>query len=196
MIVLIKSGIIGDIVSVDATCTSLASGISEETNGSLYGWSPQALLAVFKILGSNYQRKQIQTMLLNDRAEGERKVDLFTKIDFIFNHAVASIKVGKGVKSEGELVVSGTKGYIYVPAPWWKMDYFEARYEDSNDNRRFFYQLKGEGIRNMIVQFVRSINDRNDENRIDQDVSMSISKIMQDFNEGKDVIEIGLKEKG
>lgn len=41
----------------------------------------------------------------------------------------ASIKVGKGVKTEGELVISGTKGYIYVPAPWWKTDYFEVRRE-------------------------------------------------------------------
>ena len=51
---------------------------------------------------------------------------------------MASIKVGKGVKSEGELIISGTKGYIYVPAPWWKTDYFELRYEDQNKNKKYF----------------------------------------------------------
>ena len=49
--------------------------------------------------------------------------DQFTKITFLYDHAVASATVAKGVKSEGELIVSGSKGYIYVPAPWWKTDY-------------------------------------------------------------------------
>ena len=62
------------------------------------------------------------------------KFDLFSKVSFVYSNAVASIKVGKGIKSEGELVVSGTKGYIYVPAPWWKTDYFEVRYENSERN--------------------------------------------------------------
>jgi hypothetical protein len=63
----------------------------------------------------------------------------------------------KGVKSEGDLIVSGTKGYIYVPAPWWKMDYFELRYENIVDNRRYFYQLDGEGIRYELISFAKSI---------------------------------------
>ena len=67
------------------------------------------------------------------------------------------MKVGKGVKSEGELIISGTKGYIYVPAPWWKTDYFEIRYENPVDNKRYFYQLDGEGIRYEIVSFLKSI---------------------------------------
>ena len=53
------------------------------------------------------------------------------------------------------MIVSGTKGYIYVPAPWWKMDYFEVRYENPADNRRYFYQLDGEGIRYELVEFAR-----------------------------------------
>ena len=62
------------------------------------------------------------------------------------------------MKSEGDLIVSGTKGYIYVPAPWWKMDYFELRYENFDDNRRYFYQLDGEGIRNELVMFTRGVS--------------------------------------
>ena len=83
--------------------------------------------------------------------------DTFTKIAFVYPHAVASLKVGKGVKSEGELIISGTKGYVYVPAPWWKTDYFEIRYENPADNRRYFYQLEGEGIRMNILAFAKSI---------------------------------------
>ena len=42
---------------------------------------------------------------------------------------MASIKVGRGVKAESELVISGTMGYVYVLAPWWKTEYFEIRRE-------------------------------------------------------------------
>ena len=56
----------------------------------------------------------------------------------MYPSGVATLKVAKGAKSEGELIISGTKGYIYVPAPWWKTDYFEIRYENPEDNKRFF----------------------------------------------------------
>lgn len=87
----------------------------------------------------------------------QNKFDIFTKVSFVYQNAVATIKVGCGMKSEGELVISGTEGYIYVPAPWWKTDYFEVRYEDSSNNKRYFYQLDGEGIRYELADFVRTI---------------------------------------
>ena len=109
------------------------------------------MLPIFQLLGTDYVSKQITTHLIAD------DFDIFTKISFVYPHAVASLKVGKGVKSEGELIISGTKGYIYVPAPWWKTDYFEIRYENPADNKRYFYQLDGEGIRYEIVSFLKSI---------------------------------------
>ena len=42
-------------------------------------------------------------------------VDIFTKIDIIYDGAVTSAKVE--VKTEGYLVISGTRKYVYVPAP-------------------------------------------------------------------------------
>ena len=68
----------------------------------------------------------------------ELNSDEFTRINFVYNNATASATVASGVKSEGDLRISGTKGYIYVPSPWWKTDYFEIRYEDSQQNRRYF----------------------------------------------------------
>ena len=107
--------------------------------------------------------------------------DGFTKIDFIYPDSVASIKVAKTAKSEGELIITGTKGYIYVPAPWWKTDYFEIRYENNEDNKRYFYQLDGEGIRNEVVTFVRAISSLKRIFKISEDTSISISSIMEEF---------------
>lgn len=93
-------------------------------------------------------------------------------------------KVGKGVKTEGELVVSGTTGYIYVPAPWWKMDYFEIRREDPTQNKRYFYQLDGEGIRYEMVSFLKAINNKKFMSYIDQIISKAIVRIVHAYKEG------------
>ena len=103
---------------------------------------------------------------------------------------MASIKVGQGVKSEGELIISGTKGYIYVPAPWWKTDYFEVRYENPAENKRHFYPLEGEGLRYELVSFLKSISNGNNYSYIDNNISKAIVKIIQDFYERKDTILI------
>ena len=84
-------------------------------------------------------------------------VDMFTKAVFRYDHAVASFQVGLGVKTEGSMTIAGTKGYVYVPAPWWKTDYFEVRYEDQNQNKKYFYPFVGEGLRYEIKDFVASI---------------------------------------
>ena len=113
--------------------------------------------------------------------------DTFTKVDFYYKDAVASLKVGKGVKSEGELIISGTKGYVYVPAPWWKTDYFEIRYENPADNRRYFYQLDGEGIRYELVAFVRAIANGKLTSNISNEVSLGIVNVLNDYYSGKNV---------
>ena len=56
----------------------------------------------------------------------ENRVDIYTKGVINYPHSTASFTLGIGVKTEGNLVISGTKGYIYVPAPWWLTDFFDA----------------------------------------------------------------------
>lgn len=190
MLFVAKGGKIGKIVSVDATATSLRDIELIEENkinntwNSINAWGPTVMLPVFQLLGTEYKEKKIVSKMLNDT------FDIFTKIDFVYNNAVATIKVGKGVKSEGELVVSGTKGYIYVPAPWWKTDYFEVRYENSEENKRYFYQLDGEGIRNELVSFLKAIESGKDRSYISRDISNAMCKVIEDFYNKKDFVEL------
>ena len=193
LVLLAKGGKIGKVVSVDAVCTSLRDGLTIEGTdlsrkwNSMCGWAPAALLPIFQILGTDYKQKTISTMFLDKAAN----IDAFTKIDFVFPKAVASIKVAKGAKAEGELIITGTKGYIYVPAPWWKTDYFEVRYEHQEENKRFFYQLDGEGIRYEIVALAKSIEMKKNISYITEKTSGSIAQIIGDFNERVDLIEVG-----
>lgn len=184
LLLLAKSGIIGDIVSVDTSCTSLlefdpTQDINQEQLewNSVCAWGPTAMLPIFQLLGTDYVSKRIVTRFVDE----ERSYDAFTSIMFIYPHAVASLKVGQGVKSEGEMVVSGTKGYIYVPAPWWKTDYFEVRYEDPHNNKRYFYQLDGEGLRYELLSFLNTIRLERDFNYVADTTSEEIVKVLADF---------------
>lgn len=185
LLLLVKTGKIGKVVSVDATCTSIRDVVKEKKEyaeiwNSICAWGPTALLPVFQILGTHYKRAVISSLYLDKK----NYYDAFSKIDFLYESAVASIKVGRGVKSEGDLVISGTEGYIYVPAPWWKTDYFEVRYEKLENNRRYFYQLDGEGIRYELVAFIKSIRTGNHDIYISDQVSEAISGIISEFYDG------------
>lgn len=190
LMLLVKGGKIGTIVSVDATCTSLSHYNPEQRMStswsSITGWAPTALLPIFQLLGIDYNQKQMIARF----AETDSNFDTFAKVAFVYPDAVASFKVGTGVKSEGELIISGTEGYIYVPAPWWKTDYFEVRFENPSDNKHYFYQLDGEGIRGELAAFARAVQTGKTDTQIAPNISKAIVKIMQDFYDRREVIVI------
>lgn len=187
MILLVKSGIIGKVYSIDATCTSLINdfqGLEDKWN-SVCSWGPTAMLPIFSILGTNYKSLQINSHIIND----ELMFDSFTNINFTFNNSVASIKVAKGVKSEGSLIISGTEGYVFVPAPWWKTDYFEIRREDSSNNKRYYYNLEGEGLRYELLYFLKAIKTNNNYYSIPENITKSIISVIEKFYK-KELIQI------
>ena len=191
LLLLVKSGIIGDIVSVDTTCTSLRykeydkKELDSIWNG-LCAWGPTAMLPIFQLFGTNYSEKRMVSRVVTD----DKKFDLFSKIDFVYTNSVGSIKIGEGVKSEGDLVISGTKGYAYVPSPWWKTDYFEIRFENQEENKRYFYQLEGEGIRYEIISFINAIKTGKNIQLVGEEISMAITKVIEDFEDSIDVLYI------
>lgn len=190
LLLMVKSGEIGNVLSVETTCTSLSesSKLSNYSENNIWSamdeWGAAVLMPIFQILGTDY----VDSMIVSKKIDGH--FDLFTKMDFVYKNAVATAKIGKGVKSEGEMIISGTKGYVYVPAPWWKTDYFEIRYEDQNKNKRFFYELEGEGFKYELVNFQRAINHGRTINYTSDKVLEEISRVYADFYVGDDVIEI------
>ena len=183
LLLMIKGGRIGDIISVDAVCTSqkdyaeLEQMKLDNVWNSITAWGPTAMLPIFQLLGTEYTTCELTAHYIDE----EKTFDIFAKAAFGYSKAVASMKVGNGVKSEGELIISGTKGYVYVPAPWWKTDYFEIRYENPAENKRYFYQLDGEGIRNELAAFIKSIERGKTDSFINRDVSVKIVEVMEKF---------------
>lgn len=187
MLLLAKMGKIGQIVSVDATCTSLRENTPFwRSPSSMCEWGPAALLPAFDLLGTDVRSTRFVTMFSTTAPE----VDLFTKIELTYPHAVASLKVGQGVKAEGELIVAGTQGYIYVPAPWWKTEYFEIRYENPAENRRYFYQLDGEGIHYQLIVFQNAVCGFRNASYIHPNCSEAIAATFEQFYRGNNLTKI------
>lgn len=184
LLVLAKSGHIGEILSIDSVCTSnRVTGITDLKNeqNSICAWGPTALLPIFQLAGVEYNDMQIVTKLFDKKAN----FDAFTKISFEYDKMVATAKVAKAAKSEGELIITGTKGYIYVPAPWWKTEYFEIRYENQNESKKYFYQLDGEGIRYEIVAFARAVENKKRGYYLKDDISLNIATVIERFSKRK-----------
>ncbi len=179
LVTLIKSGAIGIVKAIDVSCTSMKPANEwtynkKESGGSMTDWGPFAMLPMFKILGCNYKKSMFVSHF-----DEENGTDSFTDFMLLYDNAIAHGKVGYGVKTEGNLVISGTKAYIYVPSPWWKLEYFEIRYEDFNNNRRHFYKIEGEGIRYELAEFLKIIRTGEKNTYIDKCLSESISGIME-----------------
>lgn len=191
LIVMIKSGLIGEVVDIEASLSKLWDGNmklrefdANQAGGSFFELGSYPLLPIIRLLGTDVKSLNFYSRVKND-------VDMYTKGVMQYDNAVSSFKVGLGVKTEGNLVVSGTKGYAYVPAPWWKTDYFELRYENQNDNKKFFYKWDGYGLRYEIQEFISCIvNHRFSSARLRRRESILMASLMQQFAEQKNLIDI------
>ena len=185
LITLIKSGLIGDVVGIDASESKLWGAEKlkreldpREAGGSLYEMGSYPLLPILRLLGDDYEDVNLYSRLNDDG------VDVYTRGIIRYRKAVASFQLGLGVKTEGNLVISGTQGYAYVPSPWWKTDYFELRYEDQNQNKKYFYKWDEPGLRYEIQEFVSCIvNGRHSSSRLRSKESIAMARIMQQFAE-------------
>ncbi|MBR5813186.1 MAG: Gfo/Idh/MocA family oxidoreductase [Bacteroidaceae bacterium] len=190
LMVMIKSGAIGEVVDIEASLSRLLPDKTRrefdpaQAGGSMYESAVYPLLPIFKLLGTEYKELNIYSRM-------ENGVDVYTKGVLLYPTAICSFKIGLGVKTEGNLVISGTKGYAYVEAPWWKTDYFELRYEDQNKNKKFFYKWDGEGLRYEIQEWMSCIiNKRLGSSRLMPKESTAMARVMQQFTERKNFMEI------
>ena len=151
------SGMIGNIRYVDACFTKLEDKGSRELRDEKYGGSftelgSYCLLPIIKLFGAKYEAVSFESI------RGGNGLDLFTKASLRFERGLATATCGLGVKSEGRLLIAGTKGYIVAEAPWWKTTYFEVHYEDAERVEKYSERFLGDGLRYEISDFLGQIN--------------------------------------
>lgn len=189
LVSLVKSGIIGEVVDVRASLSKLVSGNLRELDpkqagGSMTELAHFPLMSIIKILGKDYTD-------FNFHSKFQNGIDIFTKGVINFPHAVSTITLGLGVKTEGNLVISGTKGYVYVPAPWWLTSFFEVRFENQTLNKKYFYSFEGDGLRYELQEFISMIlNNRFSSHRLRRAESLAIVNLIEQFRNNTNVTQI------
>jgi len=189
LVTMLKSGVIGKIVDINASVTTLTDERSIKLDHNRFGGSMNEnacfpLLPILKLLGQDVRNINFYSIMKND-------VDMYTKAVFRYDNATASFQVGLGAKTEGNMVISGTKGYIYVPAPWWKTDYFEQRFEDQNLNRKCFFPFMGEGLRYEIREFISHIlNPDQSLYLLTKEEILKMTQIQEDYINGVNVYKL------
>ena len=181
MLAIAKSGKIGEIKDVEACFSRITNPGLREVADARYGgafleFGGYPLLPIIKLLGMDYKEVQINSIY------GDNGVDLYTKIQLCYQNGLAMAKTGVGVKSEGQLVIAGTKGYILAQSPWWLTRRFEVRYEDPNKIEVYEPEFKGDGLRYEINEFITKINGTNkNEYRLTAEESIAMAGIVEQF---------------
>ncbi|WP_139904167.1 Gfo/Idh/MocA family oxidoreductase [Clostridium thermarum] len=175
------SGMIGSIRNVEACFTKLESPSSRELTDLKYGGSftelgSYVMLPIFKIFGTEPEDVRF------DLIKAENGLDIFTKAHFKYPNGLGTASCGIGVKSEGQLIISGTKGYIIVEAPWWKTTYFEVRHENPKEVEKYSERFLGDGLRYEISDFLSMINgNRKSDFKLTRNDSIAMAEVMESF---------------
>ncbi len=153
------SGQIGKIVDVEANFTQLVGMETRERSDAAYGggfleYGSNVMLPILKLLGLDYQDVEYHSLW------DENGVDIYNRMDVFYEGGMASAKTGVGVKTEGQLVISGTEGYLIAPSPWWMTSHFEVHYAEPGRIDSYDPQYMGDGLRYEIADFVMKIEGR------------------------------------
>lgn len=175
------SGIIGSVRYVEACFTKLENPANRELTDTVFGGSftelgSYVMLPILKIFGKEFREVRFDTI------HADNGLDIFTKASFSYPTGIATATCGLGVKSEGRLLIAGTKGYIVAEAPWWKTSYFEVHYEDASRVDKYSEIFLGDGLRYEISDFLSMINgSSNSEFKLTRGESAAMAGIMEQF---------------
>ena len=175
------SGLIGNIRNVEVCFTKLENPESRELADRIYGGSltelgSYVMLPILKLFGEDYEDIRF------DCVRGKNGLDIFTKVSVCYPNGIGTATCGLGVKSDGRLLIAGTKGYLIAEAPWWKTSYFEVHYEDPLEVEKYSERFLGDGLRYEISDFLSMINGRkSSEFKLTRSESVALADIMEQF---------------
>lgn len=194
LISIAQSGIIGSIKDIDATFTKLITDRNlrefnpELAGGSLTELGSYPLSLITKLLGTDPVDIGFTVMI-----DSQSGIDLMNKVTLTYENAVGTANTGIGIKKEGNCVISGTEGYIYIPAPWWKTEYFEIRFEDLSKTQKVFAKFDGDGLRYELADFLKAIHTKNKNYKLTDEESIFICSVIEEFNKQKNTDKNSIK---
>lgn len=187
LIKIAESGRIGRIVEVEAAFSRLTPLNTREykdddCNGSFLEFGSYTLLPVLTLLGCEYDDVTFRTVRAQNGVDAYTKAFIEYKDEYIDKTAI--VKMGLGAKTEGQLVVTGTNGYILAKSPWWLTKEFEVRYENPGKIERYRFGYEGTGLCYEVREFVHRIKN-NDKKTVDisDNISIAMAGVMERFTD-------------
>lgn len=187
LIQIAESGRIGRIVEVEAAFSRLTPLNTREykdddCNGSFLEFGSYTLLPVLTLLGCEYDDVTFRTVRAQNGVDAYTKAFIEYKDEYIDKTAI--VKTGLGAKTEGQLVVTGTNGYILAKSPWWLTKEFEVRYENPGKIERYRFGYEGTGLCYEVREFVHRIKN-NDKKTVDiyDNISIAMAEVMERFTD-------------
>lgn len=177
----LKNNPIGDIKEVCATRTSLYR--EKKYPESFLAQGATNLLSSYPALLVNKVLGKAKSISFFDQKENGYDINnnIITRHK---NETIGISTVATGVKSEGSATISGTNGYIYIPAPWWLTKEFHVRFEDTSKNYTFKYEFEGCGLRYMIAEFGSLIQRGKEKSKMLTPLDMvRINNVLLNYNE-------------
>ena len=181
MMAVAQNGTIGRICDIEACFSRLGVPNSREMtdadySGAFLEYGSYTMLPILKLFGLNYKDLKI------DSIYGKNGIDIFTKVQFVYQNGLATSKTGAGVKTEGQLVISGTEGYILAKSPWWLLKEFDVRYEDPGKIDHYDVRFSGDdGFRYEISEFVNKINGTGGDYKLTAEESIAMADVVERF---------------
>ncbi len=176
-----QNGTIGKICDIEACFSRIGTPNSREMtdaeySGAFLEYGSYTMLPILKLFGLNYKDVRIESIY------GLSGIDIFTKVQFIYEGRLATSKTGAGVKTEGQLVISGTEGYILAKSPWWLLKEFDVRYEDPNKIDHYDVRFSGDdGFRYEISEFISKINGVGGDYKLTAEESIAMADVVERF---------------
>lgn len=187
LIKIAESGRIGRIVEVEAAFSRLTPLNTREykdddCNGSFLEFGSYTLLPVLTLLGCEYDDVTFRTVRAQNGVDAYTKAFIEYKDEYIDKTAI--VKTGLGAKTEGQLVVTGTNGYILAKSPWWLTKEFEVRHENPGKIERYRFGYEGTGLCYEVREFVHRIKN-NDKKTVDisDNISIAMAGVMERFTD-------------
>lgn len=159
LINLAKGGVVGKVRQINATFTKLTSDKSlrefdpKQGGGAISELASYVLCPIVKLLGA----ADPSQMTLHKLKDPEDQVETFASGLIKYSDATALFTIGLSAKTEGCMTIAGTKGYIFVPSPWWKTEYFEIRNDMGLATRKVYIPFVSDGLRYELAEFVNGI---------------------------------------
>lgn len=180
-----ESGVIGEIKDIEAAFTRISPANVREVwdrdfGGSFPEFGTYAMLPLVKLFGAEESAVSFFSTPM------KTGVDAYTKAVFDFGGRFGCAKTGLSVKSEGQLLIAGTKGYILSESPWWLTRKFEVRHEDPEKKEVFQAEYEGAGLRYEIRTFLERISGREDSRWIRPEESIWLASQMEAFFEERE----------